>query len=300
MRLRIRHLFEWIKGTEWKFEQVQNPYTTIWLILDGDRELHLDDQWYRIKRGDFVVITPYTSISLRATNELSGPLHYLSLGCEWTWGAFEFVQLYQFPEVTHLDMPQFQSLKEAWVCLHRSWESFTETVADHTSSPKNIKNPPKIRNTALPQIDLPVEHAEHFFQIKRELFQWLTVVFRLLKNKLPVKPTLMDERVQKVCLFVDNHYAEKLTMRELCETAYISESQLRVLFKKTLDISPMDYLLQFRLQKAKELLMLTDEPIGTIANECGFEELSYFSRMFRKRENVSPREYRKRNAEARM
>jgi AraC-like DNA-binding protein len=294
MRLRVRHLYEWFKTEVRKFDKVQNPYTTLWLVLDGERELQLDERVYRIRGGDFIVMPPYTSISLLLPKGNRTPLHYYSMGCEWKQGGFEFVQLYQFPEIIPLEPPHFQSLKESWASLFQTWELFAEAVSEHMAMPKGDSWQDR-KNVLLPRVDLRTDQAEVFFRTKRELFQWLIVVFRILRNRIPDKPALMDERVQTVCRVIGDGYAAKLTVKELCETVFLSESQLRVLFKKALNMSPMDYLRDIRMKKAKELLILTNKPVGLIAQECGFEEISYFSRMFRKKESISPKEYRRKN-----
>jgi AraC-like DNA-binding protein len=296
MRIRVRHQYEWYKSGEWEFERVQNPYTTLWLVMDGERELRLDEEVYRLRCGDFVVMPPYISITLRRLKGDTTPFHYYSMGCEWKQDGFDFVKLYQFPKVTRLEPPQFQSLKEAWSSLYRSWESFAETVDEFVSRPRvfNRRREKEIF-VSRPRIELRMDHAESFFRTKQDLFRWLTVLFPFLKNQLSFKTVRMDERVQKVCRVIGERYAAKLTMKELCETVFLSESQLRVLFKKALSTSPMDYLRDVRLKKAKELLILTDEPVSLIAKDCGFEEISYFSRMFRKKERISPKEYRRKN-----
>jgi AraC-like DNA-binding protein/mannose-6-phosphate isomerase-like protein (cupin superfamily) len=294
MRLRVRHQYEWIKLEEWEFEGVQNPYTTLWLVMGGERDLQLDEQAVRIGSGDLVIIPSYTSISLRCPVGSKTPLHYYSMGCEWKQEGFEFVQIYQFPKVTHLEPAQFQSLKESWANLYTSWILFTETLSEHTAVPK-VNDWLERTNAILLRIDLCTDQAEVFFKTKRDLFHWLAFLFRLLRDRIPAKPAPVDERVQKVCRMVGDRYAANLNMKELCDTVFLSESQLRVLFKKTLHISPMEYLRDIRLKKAKELLILTNKPVGLIAQECGFEDVSYFSRMFRKKERISPKEYRRKN-----
>ncbi|MDF2647625.1 MAG: hypothetical protein K0Q73_3430 [Paenibacillus sp.] len=287
MRIRIRFLFEWSKEAEWGLEHQQNPCTTFWLILNGERELQLDEQTCRIKRGDLIIIPPYTPISLRVTDYTSETFQYLSLGCEWKMGVFDFVRMYQFPQVTHFEFVQLQQLKEIWLALIRSWYVFVETVTSHNEAS------PIQSAIALSRIEIPTDQAGRFFEIKGLLYQWLAMVFDLLQKHLPSGPKLMDDRVQKVCNYIVHQYAEKLSLKNLSEIVFLSESQLRVMFKKTLNVSPMNYLLQVRLQKAKELLLLTEEPIGKIASAVGFDELSYFCRMFRKKEKISPAVYRR-------
>jgi transcriptional regulator GlxA family with amidase domain len=99
-----------------------------------------------------------------------------------------------------------------------------------------------------------MDQAESFFQTKRYLFKWLMVLFPLLRNRLSFPPVPMDVRVQTVCRIIGDRMTAKLTMKELCQNVILSESQMRVLFKKTLNVSPMEYLREVRLKKAKPAL----------------------------------------------
>jgi transcriptional regulator GlxA family with amidase domain len=120
-------------------------------------------------------------------------------------------------------------------------------------------------------------------------------IIQALKQRLPEAPKIPDKRVHKVCLFIQDHYADKITLEQLAEITHVSESHLRLLFRTNLNISPMAYLQQVRLNKAKELLLLTSYPIRDIAEMVGFDDWSYFGRVFRKVKNISPNEYRKRS-----
>ena len=69
-------------------------------------------------------------------------------------------------------------------------------------------------------------------------------------------------------------------------------THLNKIFKEAFNISPMQYTNNFRLEKAKELMMYSDFNISQISELVGFSSIHYFSRYFKKRENISPSEYR--------
>lgn len=79
----------------------------------------------------------------------------------------------------------------------------------------------------------------------------------------------------------------------LAERLHISPSYLRRLFQENLDLSPTEYLIRYRLAKAESLLSNGDFTITDIAERCGFFSAEYFSRIFKKKKGISPREYRK-------
>ena len=101
------------------------------------------------------------------------------------------------------------------------------------------------------------------------------------------------EFVQRVLMYIEEHYFEDLSLDDLAEEGAVSKYHFTRLFRKHCGQSAYDYLLSFRLNKAKEMLLNTAEPVGSIAERSGFRSLSHFSRSFRSREGLSPIEYRR-------
>jgi transcriptional regulator GlxA family with amidase domain len=98
--------------------------------------------------------------------------------------------------------------------------------------------------------------------------------------------------LRSVLAFVASHYGEPLDVRALARVAHLSPKQLGRIFGAELGLSPMTYLRRYRLDRARERVATTDEPISRIAQECGFSELAAFSRAFRRQHGVSPRTLR--------
>lgn len=89
------------------------------------------------------------------------------------------------------------------------------------------------------------------------------------------------------------HYQEPLTLEGLAQMAGLSVSHYSRLFKKYIGYSPIDYLTHLRVDRAKELLVLSDYRLKSIASSVGYTDEFYFSRIFKKVTGVSPREYAK-------
>ena len=99
--------------------------------------------------------------------------------------------------------------------------------------------------------------------------------------------------VLKVVDYLNNHYAEKQTLEELAEYFFVSKATLIYNFKKYTNCSLIDFLLNVRLTKAKEMLLNTKKSVNEIAECCGFSSANYFGLVFKKKENLSPANYRK-------
>lgn len=101
------------------------------------------------------------------------------------------------------------------------------------------------------------------------------------------------DRIRPVVKYVENHYMEPLSTRDMAEILGLSESHFMKFFKNTMGETFIDYLNDYRLTMASRLLLSSGDSVLMVAEECGYETLSYFNRLFKKRFGVTPREYRK-------
>ena len=100
-------------------------------------------------------------------------------------------------------------------------------------------------------------------------------------------------RLQTMMQYIHEHYTEQITLEMIATSASISKSGALHIFQTYIHISPIAYLIQYRLSQAAEQLYTTQKSISSIAEETGFTNSSYFCRKFRQYYHVSPKEYRK-------
>ena len=93
--------------------------------------------------------------------------------------------------------------------------------------------------------------------------------------------------------YININYTSEITMEQLCEAAGVSKQHLCRLFRSVLNVRPMEYAAKRRIQAAKELLTNTDLSIEEIAEETGFCTGSYFCKLFRRYEEMTPSQFRK-------
>lgn len=126
------------------------------------------------------------------------------------------------------------------------------------------------------------------------LFKICQNVYDRNKNE-PITHTLnVSERdiVSTMIFYIDKHYKEKIYIHDLCKVGGVSKNVCTELFKKYTDISPIEYLRQYRLLKSMEYLKNTQLSITEIAFSVGFNSSSYYCESFRQIYNMSPMEYR--------
>ncbi|WP_340027529.1 AraC family transcriptional regulator [Paenibacillus sp. FSL H7-0940] len=99
------------------------------------------------------------------------------------------------------------------------------------------------------------------------------------------------DAVKRTLIYLQEHYAEKIKVQELSDISGVSLWQYNELFRSLTDKTPIEYLTEIRLNRAKELLLQTEETIESIAHQVGFNDHYYFVRRFRQKTGLPPREY---------
>ena len=102
-----------------------------------------------------------------------------------------------------------------------------------------------------------------------------------------------ETRVNKVCAHLQNHFHEAITLKQVADLVFMSESNFCKFFKKATGTTFSDYLNDLRINEACHLLLSTEDTVGKIAQDSGFESLSYFNRVFLKKKQLTPSVFRK-------
>ena len=98
--------------------------------------------------------------------------------------------------------------------------------------------------------------------------------------------------VEHALEFIEHNYYKNIKINDLANYIGISRNYLTNIFKKSLNISPQEYLVNYRLNKACDLLKNTNLPVSTIASEVGYDDPLTFSKVFKNFHDVSPTTYR--------
>lgn len=101
--------------------------------------------------------------------------------------------------------------------------------------------------------------------------------------------------VEQACRYIDAHLNEPLTLSAVSQSVYISRAYLSQMFKEQVGLSFTEYVNARRLVKARRLLLTTDLKIDEIAEACGFFSSTYFSIVFKKSTQLTPRTFRRRH-----
>lgn len=145
--------------------------------------------------------------------------------------------------------------------------------------------------------------AQEVFDYENQARYHLSAAVHLLgmqceggKTKVSQQEQIAAQRMKQMLRFVEEHYAEELTVERIADSVALSESACLRSFRQLLGTTPIQYVKQYRIEKAAGLLLTTRLRTGEIGAECGFTDLSYFTKTFREIKHCTPREYRQRFA----
>lgn len=109
-------------------------------------------------------------------------------------------------------------------------------------------------------------------------------------------PTIGSEserRINKVFNFMARHAAGPITLEETAHQVHLSKSAFCKFFLRTTGRTYSDHLNEIRIGNASSMLIDTDLPVADIAEKCGYESLTYFNRVFKRKQRVTPQQYRR-------
>jgi AraC-like DNA-binding protein len=120
----------------------------------------------------------------------------------------------------------------------------------------------------------------------------LSKILSVIRNQEFAGKTI-ELKIRKACLYFRENLNSNVNIEKLGDELNVGYSYFRQMFRKYTGISPTQYHLSLRIQKAKDLLVSTDQSFKEIAIDLGFESYFYFSRIFKDKTGKSPMEFRK-------
>ena len=140
------------------------------------------------------------------------------------------------------------------------------------------------------------EEKNELYILQRLLEIWELFTLHFDRKSDSLKKRGMDHKqakLQTMMQFIQDHYREEITLERIADSASVSKSGALHIFQSGIRISPVAYLIRYRLAVAAELLYTTQKSVSVIAAETGFSSAGYFCRKFRQHYHMSPNAYRK-------
>ncbi len=102
-----------------------------------------------------------------------------------------------------------------------------------------------------------------------------------------------NPKLRDAVLYIEGHYSENLTLKDISSSAGINHTTLTVLMREQFGLTAIEYLMNYRITVAKKELAFTDVPIKDVATMVGFKTVQHFTRIFKEITKTTPAEFRK-------
>lgn len=248
----------------------------IMIVDQGIAEVSTDDTSYLIQPGQGLIINQNVIHCIHTHNGQRCILYLLSFHPDFIFGhKSSYLQTEYL-----LPMQNYQFFKAFFLDKSAPW---------HERMLQNLKE----------AIDLNL--AKNFgYEIatKGYLCQfWVELLRQFPQTAAPQDCRISQDepRVKEAMLFIRTHYAEPLSLQEIADSIHISKSECCRCFARTLQMSPFEYLMKYRIYESTKKLMDSEQNSGSIADialSVGFNSTSYYNKIFKKFLGCTPTYYR--------
>lgn len=133
---------------------------------------------------------------------------------------------------------------------------------------------------------------EHFQMISESICSCILALALRVLEGAPIATGTISPHCIRIKEYIDQNFTSDLNLSQLSSAVYISQTYISHIFKAEMGLSPIQYLINKRIAYAKQLLATTDMPVAQIALECGYDDPVYFSQVFKRLTEYSPKQYR--------
>ncbi len=234
-------------------------------VISGTGVLYADNksketQTYRIKSGQGFMIFPHQINTYIADKDLPW---------EYVWIEFDGLRVKEAMEIAGL--------------------SLNAPVYHATSH--------DLRETMMNEMLYIARHKDMApFHLIGHLYLFLDALTRSVSSlRLSNSGRLQDFYIHEAISFVEQNFQNDISVEDIADNCGLNRSYFGRIFKKSVGRTPQEFLLNYRMTKASELLKLTKLSIGDISNAVGYDNPFHFTRAFKSVYGIPPREWRNRN-----
>lgn len=249
------------KHEDWSEIPHNHEFVEILFILDGKGSVTIEGAYYPLKKGDIII---YNADVMHAEiSDTKEPLEARFL-------AFDKLEVTNL-EPNHLIPPQYDFIYPS-DDMYQTFQRYFDNIIHELSVKEQFYS----------------DIAQNTLQVL------LMQLLRLLNRTQSANELLkQNEALTSALKYIDDHYLENITLDSIAAECFVTKYYLSHLFAKYQQTSIGKYIFNKRLNDAKNLLRFTDSPVQEVAEQSGFNDQSYFCRVFKKAVNMTPMQYRK-------
>ena len=244
-------------------------------VQDGVGSFCINGEIYNASKGDIIFIGPYANHSIQRFANASMTIDAILFNVE--------MLIASIPDICSL--------------LYLTPLLKGEHTAPVILRPSNKLYPSFDQSLTTIMYSLPAEERGYELSIKANLF-WL--LYHLYKNNLirtdkSGSENKSHQTIKAALDYIRKNFAKDFSIADLAVECGYSETYLMKLFKKYTGITCIDYINNYRMNKAGEMLISGNEQIIDVAFSCGYSNISYFNKLFKEAYEMTPKEFRRQN-----
>lgn len=264
-----------VHHADWNYKNITSPFARIYLVKKGSAKLHLNDQRVQKLTPDHLyLIPPFTLHSYECDNYYT--LFYIHI-YENQLSSQRILEDYHYPiqvNASYLDALLVEQLFR--INPGRELKQYDPSLYDNTPH-------------LMESINLHSQNPMYaILETKGILFQLLSRFIRYSIHKFEIT----DNRILKVSRYIRKNINTPLTMTELASICCLSKDHFIRLFKREMQMTPVQYVNQKKIERAQLMLITGNQSVKDIAYALSFENVYYFNRLFKKITGTTPSEYR--------
>ncbi|MDE7345821.1 MAG: AraC family transcriptional regulator [Muribaculaceae bacterium] len=259
---------------DWNYRNVNSPFARIYYVVAGSGQIVMGDKRHMLLPGHMYMIPPFTTHTDFCEGHFA---HYYLHIYEETSSGEDIISAYDFPfeiKGREIDRELFSILVESNKEMTLK-SSDPRTYDDETSLIECVKF-----NRGRP-LYLRMESMG--------IVSWF--IGRFIKDARP-KYMVSDERIRTALKMINSMISELVGVEQLSEEARMSTGHFIRLFKEELGCTPMQFIIERKMMRAKMMLVSESLMMKEIAYSLGYEDVSYFTRLFKKHVGITPSQYR--------
>jgi len=255
----------------------------VYYLMEGSRKYFIDNSIYLVNAGSLVLID---ADSVHKTASM-GDIPHSRIVVNF---SLDFLEDFS-DQVKALNLTSIFKTKFTVLPLSFKYKLTIENIFSRLMDLQDCEEHKDV-NLATDETDISSQTilsklllAELLIHIK----EYITV----LEQKEYESHQIVNNKVDKIIKYICKHYTEELTLTSIAEQFYISPFYLSKIFKRSTNLSIVEYINSLRIRQAKELLETSSIKIAEIAEIVGFSSSSHFSRTFKLVTGLSPQQYKK-------
>lgn len=259
---------------DWNWKNVCSPFTRIYFVTEGSAKVHMADRIVELKPDHMYVIPAYTEHSYECSGKFT---HYYLHTFEVNSGSVSLMD--------YFDLPSEVEGSEIYRGIFRKMCNDHPEAILPSSDPQSYDNTTTFKDYVSRAREMP-------YSEKMMLQGCISILFSPFFKEAYVRLWAKDKRMVGAINYINQNICNKITLDDLAAHVYVTKPYIIRLFNSYFDISPLQYINKKKIERAQFMLTTENVSVKEIAYSLGFNDNSYFNRMFRKVSCCTPKEYR--------